>query len=65
MKTLGIGYILWNALYITITFMPMKLLLKPDDIKLSKIDELDVRNRIVSIVHGIMIVVFATYHFFL
>ena len=42
----------------------MKVLLKPEKIKLSLDDELDVRNRMVSLLHGIVLVVFSTYHFY-
>jgi hypothetical protein len=42
----------------------MPLILKPTHIKLEKIDELDVRNRMVSIVHGLGIMFFSGYHFY-
>ena len=64
LERIGIGFVMWCTLFTIINYLPMKLLLKPDDIKLSKIDELDVRNRIVSIVHGLGLVIFSTYHFY-
>ena len=42
----------------------MRWLLKPDHTDLKKMDELDVRNRIVSFVHGSILTVLSTYHFY-
>ena len=40
------------------------LLFKPKHVNLEKLDELDVRNRFVSIIHGLGIMFFSGYHFY-
>ena len=58
------GFVFWNALWMIILLLPMKVLLKPDKIKLSSADELDARNRYVSLIHGIILVIFSAYHYY-
>ena len=43
----------------------MPLPFKPEHVKISKADELDLRLRIVSFIHGILCVIFAGYHFYM
>ena len=43
----------------------MPLPFKPEHVKISKEDELDLRLRIVSFIHGILCVIFAGYHFYM
>ena len=42
----------------------MRWLLKPKECQINKADELDVRNRIISILHGLTLTVCSAYHFY-
>ena len=49
----GISFVLWTSFYVVVAHYP--LLLKPKECKLSLKDDLDVRNRMVSIIHGLVL----------
>ena len=48
---IALSFVLWTSLYMIVANLP--LMLKPAHVNLEKIDDLDVRNRMVSIVHGL------------
>ena len=51
-------------MYYLITLIPIKYLLKPEKVDISKMDELDVRNRLVSMMHGSILTLLSGYHFY-
>ena len=53
-----ISFICWNVLNLIV--MNLKL----NDSHLKRLDWLDFRNRIVSIIHGILVLIFSTYNTF-
>jgi hypothetical protein len=54
-KAIGTSFCIWSSMYIVIAFLP--LLFKPKAVTLKKIDDLDVRNRMVSFVHGMTLLI--------
>ena len=50
-------------MYIIVAYLP--LLGKPSFVTLSKIDDLDVRNRMISFVHGLTLLIFSGYQFYM
>ena len=53
-----ISFVCWNVLNLIV--MNLKL----NDSHLKRLDWLDFRNRIVSIIHGILVLIFSTYNTF-
>lgn len=62
LQGIATSFVIWTSLYLVVANLP--LLLKPKHVTLDKIDDLDVRNRMVSIVHGLGIMLFSGYHFY-
>jgi len=59
LKMIGLSALFWLSFYIAVTFMPVPL--KNKFSTLSKTDELDIQNRIVSTVHGTILMIAAGY----
>ena len=61
---LGIAYCFafFTALWLIVLVLPLPF--KPEHINMKKMDDLDVRNRIVSLIHGFGCIFFAGYHMF-
>ena len=56
------SFLVWSALYICIANSPLPL--KPKAANLKYLDDLDVRNRLVSFAHGFLIMSLAAYEFY-
>ena len=54
-KNIFTSFTIWTSMYIVIAFLP--LLFKPKSVSLKKIDDLDVRNRMISFVHGMTLLI--------
>ena len=54
-KNIATSFCIWSSMYIVIAFLP--LLFKPAAVTLKKIDDLDVRNRMISFVHGMTLLI--------
>jgi hypothetical protein len=55
-KNIATSFAIWTSMYIVIAFLP--LLFKPKSSPaLKKIDDLDVRNRMISFVHGMTLLI--------
>ena len=64
-QNIMISFILWSLLYAIIAAnIPLSMVGKPSSVKLKSNDELDVRNRLVSIVNGITLFICAANLFF-
>jgi len=50
-------------MYMVVANMPF-LLFKPQHVQLKKIDDLDVRNRMISFIHGMVLLIFSGYQFY-
>ena len=63
MRIVAIGYVCWTALYLIIKQLPFDKWLgskmKPRD----KADDLDLRNRLVSFIHGLALFFLSGYHY--
>jgi hypothetical protein len=57
---IAVGFVAWSALYSVIRMLPNSMLFKEEP---SKADNLDLRNRIVSIIHGTSALCAGAYHF--
>ena len=62
MQGIATSFVIWISLWLIVANSPM--LLKPKHVKLEKFDELDAKNRIVSFIHGSLVMILAGYHFF-
>ena len=62
-KGIFISFLIWTSLYIVVANMPF-LLFKPQHVQLKKIDDLDVRNRMISFIHGMVLLIFSGYQFY-
>mmetsp|Transcript_32947 Transcript_32947/g.50384 ORF Transcript_32947/g.50384 Transcript_32947/m.50384 type:complete len:90 (-) Transcript_32947:646-915(-) len=62
-KTATLYTALWGLLFIVVYNLPLPL--KPAGLKMSKKEELDVKNRMVSFVHGLIMVLVSAYVFYL
>mmetsp|Transcript_1047 Transcript_1047/g.1920 ORF Transcript_1047/g.1920 Transcript_1047/m.1920 type:complete len:291 (-) Transcript_1047:44-916(-) len=56
------SFAFWSLLYVVAAYSPLPL--KPQNAHLKRIDDLDVRNRCISFVHGFGIMLFACYEFY-
>ena len=57
---IGVGIVAWSVLYAVIRMLPNSMLFKEEP---SKVNNLDLRNRIVSIIHGTSALCAGAYHF--
>lgn len=57
------SFLFWSTLYIIVEQLPLPFL--PKGAVVSRSSELDVKNRIVSIIHGLVLVVFSAQEFYL
>ena len=60
LQGIACSFAFFLALWFVVLYMPIPF--KPKHINLNKMDDLDVRNRIVSIIHGLVCIVFAGYY---
>lgn len=58
-KRMVLSFIIWTSMYVVVNNMP--LLFKPKHIELKRIDDLDVRNRMISFIHGMILLFFSGY----
>jgi hypothetical protein len=56
------SFAIWTSMYIVVAFLP--LLFKPKGVSLKKIDDLDVRNRMISFVHGMTLLIVSGHQFY-
>ena len=62
-KNIGTSFAIWTSMYIVIANLP--LLFKPKAVgTLRKIDDLDVRNRMISFVHGMTLLIVSGHQFY-
>jgi hypothetical protein len=61
-KMIFLSFIIWTTFYVLIAYTPFPN--KVDGKPMKRLDDLDVRNRIVSFVHGSTAAVFAGYEFY-
>ena len=54
-KAIATSFMIWSSIYLVFAFSP--LLFKPASVQLQKKDDLDVRNRMVSFLHGMTLLV--------
>ena len=59
---IGVSMITWTLLYLIALCLPLPL--KPKHIELNKADDLDVRNRMISFLHGFTLLIFSGYMFY-
>ena len=61
-KMIGLSFALWTSMYLVVAYSPLPF--KPKGVNLKRLDDLDVRNRIVSFTHGFLLMVLAGYEFY-
>lgn len=54
--------VIWTVIYLTVLMIPLPF--KPNHLKITLKDELDVKNRIVSFCHGLILLVFSSYTYY-
>lgn len=59
---IGVSCAVWTSMYALSTKFPLPL--KPAAAKISELNELDSRNRLISIIHGLILLFFAGYEFY-
>jgi hypothetical protein len=62
-KGIFLSFVIWTSMYVVVANMPF-LLFKPQHVQLKKIDDLDVRNRMISFIHGMTLLTFSGYEFY-
>ena len=58
----GVMFLVWTLIYMIVLNSPLPL--KPKNATLNKADDLDVRNRMISFLHGFTLLIFSGYEFY-
>lgn len=61
-KMIALSCILWTTAYLIVLVSPLPF--KPAHMQLKEKDDLDVRNRIVSFAHGLILLIFSSYTYY-
>ena len=57
-----IGITVWTLIYLVLRMVPIRMIVR--DVKLSLKDELDLKNRMISFIHGSTVLILSSFQYF-